>query len=92
MHLDPHNVADAAAAIAVTRNDQAQRMPLNRLAVPAVGEQDLLTLKIRVDLGQRQRGSIAVAPGDQDYSAQLRAPIAAQHFARSNTDQSNAPV
>jgi hypothetical protein len=88
--IDPHHVADATTAAAVTRNHQPQRMSIHRLSVPTIGQEHLLTLEVRIDLGKRQHGSIAIASGDEDGAAQASPWIATQHL--TSTDQSSAPV
>lgn len=45
MQVNPHHVADAAAAVAITWNYQTQRVPRNRLAVPTIDQHHLLALK-----------------------------------------------
>ena len=80
MQVDPHHIADAATAVAVTRNHQPQRMSIHRLSVPTIGQEHLLTLEVRIDLGKRQHGSIAIASGDEDGAAQASPWIATQHL------------
>ena len=53
MQVDPYDIADAAAAVAVTRNNQTQRVAIHRPSVPAIGQQYLLTLEFWIDLRER---------------------------------------
>ena len=55
----------AAAAAPVPGDDEAQMRRTERLAVGALGDDDLLVLERRRDLAERQDRRIAVPPGDQ---------------------------
>jgi hypothetical protein len=69
--VDTHDVAHRAAAAAVARYDQTQRVIGKRCAIHLVRHLDGPVGELRGDLGQRDGGDISVRAGDMDHEVNL---------------------